>query len=69
MRTLFEERNQKGEYQLLIRDLRSHDHEMFFRYLRMFPETFEILLKLVEPDIMKTTTKMREPNGPDQRLA
>ena len=35
----------------------------------MFPESFEILLKLVEPDIIKTTTKMREPIGRDQRLA
>ena len=60
---LFEERNQKGENQLLIRDLRQHDHEIFFRYFRMLPETF---LKLVESDIMKTTTKMKEPIGPDQ---
>ena len=35
----------------------------------MLPETFKILLKLVEPDINKVTTKMREPIGPDERLA
>ena len=69
IRKLYQERNQKGEYQLLVRDLQLHDHEIFFRYFRMLPETFKILLKLVEPDINKVTTKMREPIGPDQRLA
>ena len=69
IRKLYEERNVKGEYHLLIHDMRLHDHEMFFRYFCMLPETYEILLKLVVPDIKKLSTKMREPIGPDQRLA
>lgn len=69
IRKLYEERNVKGEYKLLINDMRLHDHEMFFRYFRMFPKTYESLLKLIGPDIKKFSTKMREPIGPDQRLA
>ena len=69
IRKLYEERNVKGEYKLLINDMRLHDHEMFFRYFRMFPKTYESLPKLIGPDIKKVSTKMREPIGPDQRLA
>ena len=61
-------RDHNGEYRLLVRDLGLHDHEMFFRYFRMLPETFEILLGLVAPAINKKTTKMREPISADQRL-
>ena len=35
----------------------------------MLPETYEILLNLVADDIKKLSTNMREPIGPDQRLA
>ena len=69
VRKLYEERSRKGEFQLLVRDLRLHDHEMFFKYSRMLPETYEILLNIVEPDIKKKSTNMREPVEPDQRLA
>ena len=69
VRKLYEERNLKGEYQLLIQDLLLHDHEIFFRYFRMLPETYDILLKLVAAYIKKVSTNMRESIGPDQRLA
>ena len=48
--------------------MRLYDHEMFFRYFRMLPGTFETLLRIVAPDIQKTGTKMREPISADQRL-
>ena len=65
VRKLYEERKLKGEYQLLIHDLRLHDHEIFFRYFRILPETYKILLNLVADDIKKLSTNMREPIGPD----
>lgn len=68
MRKLYEERNHKGEYNLLVHDLRLYDHEMFFRYFRMTPGTFEILRRLTGPTIQKKVTKMREPVSVDQRL-
>lgn len=68
MRKLYEERNHKGEYSLLVHDLRLYDHEMFFRYFRMMPETFEILLRLRAPIIQKKVTKMRELISVDRRL-
>ena len=69
VRKLYEERKLKREYQLLIHDLQLHDHEIFFRYFRMLPETYQILLNLVADDIKKLSTNMREPIGADQRLA
>ena len=68
MRKLYEERNFKGEYSLLVHDLRLYDREMFFRYFRMTTETFEILLGLIAPIIEKKVTKMRNPISVDQRL-
>ena len=68
MGKMYEERNHKGEYSLLVHDLRLYDHEMFFRYFRMTPETFDILLRLTVPIIQKKVTKMREPISVDQRL-
>ena len=41
VRKLYAERLQKGEFHLLVRDLRLHDHEYFFKYFRMSPIVFE----------------------------
>ncbi|XP_046849870.1 uncharacterized protein LOC124443422 [Xenia sp. Carnegie-2017] len=68
VRKLYEERRQKGEYELLVRDLQLYDHEMFFSYFGMLPSTFEVLLKLIGSDIKKNITKMRKPIGPSERL-
>ena len=68
MRKLYEERNFKGEYSLLVHDLRLYNREMFFRYFRMTTETFEILLGLNAPIIQKEVRKMRSPISVDQRL-
>ena len=69
VRNLYKERDQKGEYQLLVKELKLYDHELFFRYFRMLPGTFEVLLRLVVKYIGKTTTRLRKPISPDQRLA
>ena len=69
VRNLYKERDQKGEYNLLVKELKLYDHELFFRYFRMLPGTFEVLLRLVVKYISKTTTRLRKPISPDQRLA
>ena len=42
--------------------------EYFFRFVRMTPQRFEHLLSLVGPHLQRTTTKMREPISPAERL-
>ena len=68
IRRIYQERNNKGEYHLLVKDLQLHDHEYFFRCFRMSPILFEQLLTLIGPVIQKATTKMREPIGVSERL-
>ena len=69
VRKVYAERLQKGEFHLLVRDLRLHDHEYFFRYFRMSPTMFEELLSLISPIIVKQRTIMRDPIAPSERLA
>ena len=51
VRRIFQERKQKGEYHLLLQDLRLHDHEYFFKCFRMSPLKYEELLRLVAPSV------------------
>ena len=44
------------------------DHELFFRYFRMFPVKFEELLSLVGPSLLKNC-RNREPISPEERLS
>ena len=69
VRWLYEERIEKGEFNLLVRDLKLYNHCLFFKYFRMLPATFEKLLRMVAVDIKKCKTKMRDPICPEQRLA
>ena len=68
VRKIFRERKQKGEFHLLINELRIHDHEYFFKYFRMSPSKYEELLQLVGPHITKSSKK-REAIGPSERLS
>ena len=68
VRIIFEERNTKGEYKLLIKELQLHDHEYFFKYFRMSPTRYEELLRLVAAHITKSSIR-REAIGPGERLA
>ena len=68
VRRIYADRREKGEFSLLVKDLMLHDHEYFFRYFRMSPSCFEELLAMVAPKITKTSTKMREPIRPAERL-
>ena len=51
IRKIFQERKLKGEYALLVKDLKLFDNEYFFKYFRMDPITFEWLLQQVTPHI------------------
>ena len=68
VRKLFMERKNKGEFHLLVADLRLHDSEYFFKYFRMTPVQYEELLLWVAPLITKSSQK-REAIGPSERLS
>ena len=38
IRKLYLDRKQKGEYNILVKDLKLFDHELFFCYFRMSPK-------------------------------
>ena len=69
VRKVYAERLLKGEFHLLIQDLRLHDQEYFFKYFRMSPTSYEELLSFVAPIIVKQRTTMRDPVSPSERLA
>ena len=67
-RQIFLERNQKGEFHNLVKEMKLFDHEYFHKQFRMSPTTFEKLLSWVAPKIQKGSTHMRETIGPEERL-
>ena len=68
LRKVFRERKKRGTYNL-VREMAMWDKEMYFRYMRMTPTSFECLLRLVGERISKQTTNYREPVPPEQRLS
>ena len=69
MRRIYLERQQKGEFHLVSREMMLFDHEYFFKCFRMTPSTYEQLLGWLAPLISKESTKMRESIGASERLA
>ena len=67
VRTILEERNTKGEYKLLIKELQIHGHVYSFKYSRMSPTRFEELFGLVATHITKSYIR-REALRPGERL-
>lgn len=62
-------RNTHGIYHTLIQELRNPDNDdRHKQYLRMSAESFDYLLGMIENDITKTTTRMREPIEPGMKL-
>ena len=49
VRKIFQERKKYGLYHILTDELRLFDKEYFFRFVRMTPQRFELLLSLVGP--------------------
>ena len=68
VRKIFLERKKYGLCHILIDELRLFDKEYFFCFVRMTPQGFEHLLSLVGPHLQQTTTKMRKPISPAERL-
>lgn len=57
-----------GEYHTLFPDL-IEDDTKFFQYFRMTHEKFDSLLKILEPELQKCDTNVRDSIGPKERLA
>ena len=68
VRKVYQERKQKGEFHLLIKDMMLYDHFLFFKYFRMNPTQYEQLLQKIAPRIQKSSEK-REQIGPSERLS
>ena len=69
VRNIYLERESKGEFNLLLNEMRLHDHDLFFKSFRMSPATFKKLLQMVGPSIQREHTKMRKPISAGERLA
>ena len=65
IRKIYKERKEKGEFHLLIRDMRLFDHRYFFQHFRRTPK-FEELFGYIGPSLVKDAQK-REPIGPAER--
>ena len=53
VRKMYQERKEKREFHLLVRELKIFDQHYLFQQFRMNPEKLEELLKLVAPRIVK----------------
>ena len=67
IRQIFQEREEKSEYHVLVRELELYDHKYFFKMFRMSPEKFELVLSWVAPSIMKSSLR-RSVASPAERL-
>ena len=68
MREIFQEWKLKGEYALLVKDLKLFNNEYFFKYFRMNPIIFKWLLQQVAPHIAKYSLR-REAIDPAERFS
>ena len=59
VRKIYLDRPEKGEYQLLVKDMQLFVRDYFFRCFRMSPALFEELLCLVSPHISKKEIKLK----------
>lgn len=66
VRPLNTRREEKGFYTNLIKELRFEDDEMFFGFTRMSISTFDKLLSLVGPSLIKYS--LRKSISPSERL-
>ena len=60
-------RRRKRRFNNLVRELKLHDHELFFKLFRMDPSQMEEVLKWVAPKIYKRETRA-DVIGPAERL-
>ncbi len=69
VRELWQQRKLQGHHDNLIQEMRLQDHTMHFNYFRMLPSTFDHLVRLVGPSLVKQRTNFREPLSPSLRIA
>ena len=69
LRQIYKDMKQKGELHLLIREMKLHDHTLFFQYFRMSPTQYEDLLKQISTVVIQKQSEKREPIGPSERPA
>ena len=62
-------REERGIYNTLVRELRLEEELEYKKFLRMDPPTFDELLKLIEADITKQNTVMRDAIPASLKLA
>ena len=62
-------RTGQGAYANLLRELNAEDPECFRQFHRLDRESFENILALVGPRIVKQNTNMRESISPGERLS
>ena len=65
---IYLDRTEKGEHQLLVKDMQLLDRDYFFCCFRMSPALFEELFCLFAPHISKKETKLRQPISPSEHL-
>jgi len=68
VRPINQRRNEQGDGEHLINEMRFLDMESHLKYCRMTVEVFDELLRLVGPTIQKMQTTFREPICPRTRL-
>ncbi|KAH6940342.1 hypothetical protein HPB50_026947 [Hyalomma asiaticum] len=68
VRPVFLARRQEGLYHTAMRRMREGDHGFFFKFYRMTPALFDILLSYVAADLTKFHVS-RDPLEPGERLA
>ena len=57
VREIFKQRQTKGEFSILVKELILVDHELFFKMFRMFPSQLEQLLSWIAPKIAKENSR------------
>ena len=53
VRTMYQERKMKGEFHLLIKEMKLLDHALLFAYFHMNPIQYERMLTIVAPRIQE----------------
>uniref|UniRef100_A0A1X7TJV4 DDE Tnp4 domain-containing protein n=2 Tax=Amphimedon queenslandica TaxID=400682 RepID=A0A1X7TJV4_AMPQE len=70
VRRIYQQRLKQGEYHNLYQEMRLHDPESHFRYIRMTRERFDLLLQEVGPYLLHRTynSSLRPQVSPAERL-
>jgi hypothetical protein len=68
VKRLFQRRQSKGSYEMLLRELKDEDPDSFRSYLRMDIDSFDHLLNLLKPHI-SGSERYRKPIPARERLA